>query len=132
MSQGLLYQGHNWYHCSGCCNPTVGRCCGPLQPWRTDDHGHLPTAIQRAHRSGHQFGYTPGYGGYNNSNDFLGTLLVLDGIADGDAEEVMLGSMMGGGLGGGIAEVLVVEELLDDDRDDRRYGDDDDDGFDLF
>ena len=127
--RGLPYQGHDWFYCTGCGRPTINNCCGyQLEAWFPGRHGDLPTAIRQAHQGGHRFGYQPGYGGFGGYNDFLGTFLVVDGIADGDIGEVMLGSMMGGGGGfglGTVAGLVVAEELFDvfDERDDHYDGD---------
>src|SRR5690349_18329314 len=99
--QGFLFRGHQWYYCTGCGNPTVNQCCGPLQPWNQNIHGHLPSAIQAAHQGGHRLGYNPGYGGHSDFGSFLGTLMMVDGLADGDLGEVMVGGMLGGGGGMG-------------------------------
>lgn len=122
--QGLLYRGHYWFYCSGCGHPTISQCCGQLQPWHPDTHGNLPNAIQRAHQGGHQLGYTSSYGGYGGYNDFfgaLGTLEVIDGIADGDPLEVMEGMAL---QQGNVGEAMVFGMMDDRDRRDDGYGDD--------
>jgi hypothetical protein len=116
MSQGLLFQGHYWFYCSGCSNPTVGQCCGQLQPWQPDTHGNLPNAIRQAHGGGHQFGYRRGYGGHNDYGSFLGTFLMVDGMADGDVGEAMAGAMLGGGGRGGrggLTGILGAEMFIE-------------------
>lgn len=134
--RGLPFQGHEWFYCDGCANPTVGRCCGTLYPWNSNLHGNISDAIAAAHRQGHQFGYRPGYTctqgrNYGDYNDFLGTLFLVDGIENGNPGEAMLGAAMGGGGLGDALVVGAIADAFDEDRDDDGgfFDDGDSDGW---